>query len=72
VSATGATPGLTLSWYSAGNWLYAVQFATNLVETNPWADFPGGTNLPGLNAVRSLTDNTIKAAPARFYRVIAY
>ncbi len=69
-AGTGTT--FTIYWFARSNWYYAVQYANDLGETEPWPLLPGGANIPGHDALTNCTDGTVGGVTSRYYRIIAY
>tara|TARA_Y100000588_G_scaffold254587_1_gene269101 strand:+ start:255 stop:515 length:261 start_codon:yes stop_codon:yes gene_type:complete len=45
------TTDMTVSWGSSSNRRYALSYATNLLDTTPWAPIPQMTNVPGTGGI---------------------
>ena len=63
--------GFVVSWYGVTGWLYAVQYASNLVPGTDWRFLPGASNIVGQNAATNRADRTV-GVTNRFYRIMAY
>ncbi len=72
VALPGGTNGFAISWFGTRDWLYAVQYANNLMPPTPWQVLGGCSNIPGQNAITNCTDRNTAGSTSRFYRVLAY
>jgi hypothetical protein len=68
-SITRGATNTTLTWLSGSNFVYRLQYKSNLLDA-AWQDVSG--DVTATNATASKTDNTLSGASTRFYRLVLF